>query len=56
MLEKKPNEIHMSKFRTILLLEADFNTINKIIFNIRLILIFEIKNVNSYKILGGYCN
>ena len=37
MLEKKPNEIAVSKLRAILLLEADFNTVNKIIFNTRLI-------------------
>ena len=37
MLEKKPNEVIVFKLRVILLLEADFNVANKIIFNTRLI-------------------
>ena len=37
MLEKKLGIIEVSKFRTIILLKADFNTVNKIIFNTRLI-------------------
>ena len=37
MLKKQLNNISVSKLRAILLLEADFNTSNKIIFNTRLI-------------------
>ena len=41
MLEKKPNEVSVSKLRAVLLLEADFNVANKIIFNTQMILIME---------------
>ena len=37
MLEKKPGVVRVNKLRAILLLEADFNGINKIIFNTKLI-------------------
>ena len=37
MLEKKPGVVKVTKLRAILLLEADFNGINKILFNTRLI-------------------
>ena len=37
MLEKKQGDISVSKLRVIILLEVDFNVINKIIFNVRLI-------------------
>ena len=43
MLEKKKNQILVSKLRAILLLEADFNVANKIIFNTYLILTLESK-------------
>ena len=33
MLEKSEGNVHISKLRAILLLEADFNALNKIVFN-----------------------
>ena len=56
MLEKKLNEIHVLKLRVILLLEVDFDAINKIIFNTRLILILETKNIIPYEVIGDYYN
>ena len=52
MLEKKPGVISVSKLRVILLLEADFNGINKILFNMRLILNIEQSHVISKEIIG----
>ena len=37
MLEKKPGNLDIKKLQVILLLEANFNVANKIIFNIRLV-------------------
>ena len=54
MLEKKPNEIAVSKLRVILLLEADFNTANKIIFNTRLIPQMEDRNKIPREIVGSH--
>ena len=42
----------MSKLRVILLLETDFNVINKIIFNTRLILILEVNDMILREIMG----
>ena len=55
-MEKKENAIHVSKLRAILLLEADFNVINKIIFNTRLIPTLKNRNEIPYKIIGGRRN
>ena len=44
MLEKLPGNINVSKLRAILLLEADFNALNKILFNTRVMLLMEIKD------------
>jgi hypothetical protein len=41
MLEKALGKINMSKLRSMLLLKVDFNTLHKIIFNIKLILKLE---------------
>ena len=54
MLEKKQNEISVTKLRAILLLEAEFNAANKIIFNTRLILILEHRNEIPHEIIGGH--
>jgi len=43
--EKKQNDISVSKLRAILLLEDDFNVVNKIIFKTRLILILKAKDL-----------
>ena len=53
ILEKKQGEISISKLRVILLLEADFNVINKIVFNTRLIPKLEAKNMIPREIIGG---
>ena len=53
MLEKHPNNISVSKLRAILLLEADFNTINKIIFNTKLIPKLEVQNFIIRENIGG---
>ena len=53
MLEKKPNNISISKLRAILLLEVDLNTVNKIIFNIRLILILKSNNLILKELISG---
>ena len=52
MLKKKPNNISVSKLRAILLLDVDFNAINKIIFNTRLIPTLEAQNSIPRKITG----
>jgi hypothetical protein len=42
MLEKSSRNINIAKLRAILLLEADFNALNKIIFNIRVMPLMEV--------------
>jgi len=42
MLEKSSRNINVAKLRAILLLEADFNAFNKIIFNTRVMLLIEV--------------
>ena len=56
MLEKKENLHLMSKLRAILLLEADFNAANKIIFNSRMIPKLEENNLIPQEIVGGRRN
>ena len=41
MPKKLPGKIYVSKIRVILLLEADFNTLHKIIFNKRILSMLE---------------
>ena len=53
MLEKKLNELLVSKLRAMLLLEADFNAANKIIFNTRLIHTLESKSEIPREIVVG---
>ena len=45
--------VHVQNLRVILLLEADFNTMHKIIFNNRLILNIEAVNVIPMEVIGG---
>ena len=54
MLEKKVNDISISKLRAILLLEADFNIANKIIFNTHLIPQMESQNEIPREIIGDH--
>ena len=53
MLEKKPGVIKVTILRAILLLEADFNGVNKILFNTRLISLMEQAHVILKEIIGG---
>ena len=54
-IEIKSNDISVIKLRTILLLEADFNTINKIIFNTRFILTLETQDIILKEFIRGRC-
>ena len=53
MLEKVSGHINMQKLRAILLLEADFNALHKIIFNNRLMPKIEADNVIPMEVIGG---
>ena len=53
ILEKKPGVINISKLRAILLLEADFNGLNKIIFNLQFIPRIEQVQVISNEIISS---
>ena len=53
MLEKVEGNINVQKLRAILLLEADFNAIHKIIFNNRLIPTLEVANAIPMEVIGG---
>ena len=53
MLEKSVGDVNVQKLLAILLLEADFNTMYKIIFNSRLIPSIEAANTISIEVIGG---
>jgi len=53
MLEKSPGKISVSKLYAILLLEADFNAINKIAFNTRLLPVIEKSKSIPKELVGG---
>ena len=53
MLEKVAGNVHIQKLWVILLLEADFNVMHKIIFNNRLILNIEAVNTILMEGIGG---
>ena len=53
MLEKSEGNVYVTKLRALLLLEADFNTLNKIVFNIRALPTIEALKTIPYKIIGG---
>ena len=53
MLEKVAGNIDVQKLRAILLLEADFNALHKIIFNNRLIPKLEEAETIPIEIIGG---
>ena len=53
MLEKLAGNINVVKLRAILLLEANFNTFNKIVFNRRDIPSIEASKTISYEVIGG---
>ena len=53
ILEKESRKINISKLRAILLLEANFNVLNKIIFNTRILPTLERNKLISHKIIDG---
>ena len=53
MLEKTRGIIRIDKLRAVLLLEADFNRINKIHYNIRVLPKLERRQLIPYEIIGG---
>ena len=53
MLEKVAGNINVQKLRAILLLEADFNAMHKIIFNNRLMPRIEADNAIPMEVIGG---
>ena len=53
MLEKALGKILVSKSRAILLLEADFNALHKIIFNGRILPTLENNNLIPAEVLGS---
>jgi hypothetical protein len=53
MLEKSAGNVQVSKLRAILLLEADFNALNKIVFNNRTLPSLEANGSIPYEIIGG---
>ena len=53
ILEKSLGNINIQKLRVILLLEADFNVLCKIIFNDRIMSALEEKSVIPCEITGG---
>ena len=56
MLDKLLGNISVKKLWTIFLLKAGFNTLNKIIFNRRVILSLENNKNIPYKIIGSRCS
>ena len=52
MLEKVARNINVAKLRAILLLEADLNALNKIIFNGRAIPRIETSKTIPYEVIG----
>ena len=53
MLEKIKGHINVAKIRAILLLEADFNGMNKITHKPRMFLRLEACGVIPYEVIGG---
>ena len=52
MLEKSAGDVNIQKLRAILLLEADFNAMDKIIFNSSLIPSIEAANAIPIEVIG----
>ena len=53
MIEKSKEVVDKTKLHIILLLEVDFNTLYKILFNSRVILSIEKNQQILYEIIGG---
>ena len=54
MLEKSKGNIDVTKLRVILLLKANFNTLNKVFYNSRVIFSLEKYSSISHKIIRDY--
>ena len=52
ILKKSKGNIQVAKLRVILLLEADFNRLNKIIYSRRVLLRLESNRVIPYEVIG----
>ena len=46
--------IHISKLRAILLLEVDFNALNKIVFNNKALLAIKASKTIPLEVIGGW--
>jgi len=53
MLKKSEGNVYITKLRALLLLKAEFNTLNKIIFNNRALPTIEASKTILYEIIGG---
>ena len=53
MLEKLEGNAYMSKLKAILLLEVDFNTLNKIVFNCGVLPAIEASKATLSEVIGG---
>ena len=53
ILEKSPSNLNTEKLRAILLLEVDFNTLYKIIFNNRMMLVLEVREEILQEIISS---
>ena len=53
MIEKVEGNIRVDKLRTLLLMEAEFNSLNKLIFSSRMIKGMENKNICQKNFLGA---
>ena len=53
MLEKSAENVNVVKLKAILLPEADFNTLNKIVFNRRAIPLIEASKAIPYEVIRG---
>ena len=52
-MKKSEGNVYVTKLRAFLLLEVDFNALNKIVFNIRALLTIEASRTIPYEIIGG---
>jgi hypothetical protein len=53
MLEKSSGNVEVTNLRAILLLEADFNALNKIIFNNRVLQAIKVSNSIPKEVIGS---
>ena len=53
MLVKSAGNVHIAKLRALLLLEADFNALNKIVFNRRALPSIKASNTIPFEVIRG---